>query len=198
MNPLLKWLRTIRYKIKFGKKLKLSKGTLLPSNIELIIDETSTIVIEEGVVIRDLVELRATRGSLLHISKNCKIDRFVRIIATNGHDILIGDNARIGIGSVLNGGESITVGKNCLISGYVYLQTSMHNHKLKKNIIDSGYIYSPILIDDGCWLGAHSVIFPGVHLANRCVVGSNAVVNKNFCANSVVGGIPAKELKNET
>jgi acetyltransferase-like isoleucine patch superfamily enzyme len=197
MKKLMTYLRFFFLKIKYGDRLKIGKNVYFPSDLELVIDENSTITIQDGSIIKGLVELRATRNSKLTIASNCKIDKLVRIIATNGKDIFIGENSRIGLGTVFNGGESIKVGKNCLISGYVYLQTSMHNHKLSGNIIDNGYVYSAISIADGCWLGVHSVIFPGVHLSKNCVVGSNAVVNKSFSQNTIVGGIPAKELSNE-
>lgn len=188
-------LRIFKLKLQFGKRLQIAEGVMIGKDVQFIIDDASIVSIGKASIIRDLVELRATKGALLKISDNCKVDKLVRIIATNGKEILIGQGTKIGLGSVFNGGESINIGNNCLISGYVYLQTSMHNYKLSGDITENGYVYSPISIDDGCWLGVHSVIFPGVHLSNRCVVGSNAVVNKSFSPGSIVGGIPAEELK---
>lgn len=200
MKIILNLLLRLKYKLLYGKKLQIGKNVTLSHRIDFIIDgdKHSCITIGDNSIVRDLVELRATKGAKLIIEANCKVDKLVRIIATNGKNINIGKNSRIGIGSVFNGGESITLSENCLVSGYVYIQTSMHNHKGTGDIIDNGYTYSPIHIGKGCWLGVHSVIFPGVNLSNRCVVGSNAVVNRSFSSNKVIGGIPATELKNET
>ncbi len=181
-------------KLRFGKRLKLGNNISFSSIPKLIIDKDSTIHIGDNVFIRDLVELRATKAAKLIIDRSVKLDRLVRIIATNNADIRIGENTRIGIGSVFNGGGAISIGKNTLISGYVYLQTSMHNHKGEGNIISDGYVYGDVILNEGCWLGVHSVIFPHVELGERCIVGSNAVVNRSFGIKSVVGGIPAKEL----
>ncbi|GLX86649.1 acetyltransferase [Thalassotalea loyana] len=197
MTSIVNFLRVLYYKIKYRGKLKIGSFVTLSRNITFIIDEGSQIVIGDNSIVRDFVELRATKNTCLNIGSNCKLDRLVRIIATNGNDINIGRNTRIGIGSVLNGGEKIVIGENCLISGYVYLQTSMHNHKLNTEIINSGYTYGPITIHQDSWIGVHAVIFPSVTLGRRTVVGSNSVVNKNFTKNSIIGGIPAKELKHD-
>ena len=45
-----------------------------------------------------------------------------------------------------------------LISGFVYLQTSMHNHNKNGNIQDQGYKHGPIEIHDDVWLGSHVVV----------------------------------------
>ncbi len=182
-------------RFKFTKRLRLASNVSISFSTKFIIDKDSTITVEDNTIMRDLVELRATKGSHLHIGKEVKLDRLVRIIATNRKDIIIGDNVRIGIGSIFNGGGSINVGDNTLISGYVYLQTSMHNHKENGDIINNGYIYGDIDIGKGSWLGVHAVIFPNVCLGKRTVVGSNAVVTKSFKNYSIIGGIPATGLK---
>lgn len=56
---------------------------------------------------------------------------------------------------------------------------------------------APINLGDNCWLGANSVILPGVTLGPSTVVGAGAVVSKSFPAGHVViGGVPARSLKN--
>lgn len=184
------WLR-----FKFGDRLKISPEVIVPWGTIFIIDVDSFIEISSGVVLRDQIELRATRHSKLLLSEMVKLDRSIRIIATNNTTISIGAHCKIGLGTVFNGGGNITVGEKTLISGYVYLQTSMHDHTHDTHIMDSGYIYGDISIGRGSWLGVHAVVFPDVTLGDRVIVGSNAVVNRSFDNKSVVGGIPAKELK---
>ena len=167
----------------------------MPRSTVFIIDSDSSIEICADVIIRESVELRATRNSKLLIYESVKLDRLVRIIATNSTKISIGARSKIGLGTVLNGGGNIAIGAKTLISGYVYLQTSMHDHKQDTDIIDSGYLYGDIVIGEGSWLGVHAVIFPHVTLGDRVVVGSNSVVTQSFESRSIIGGIPAKELQ---
>jgi acetyltransferase-like isoleucine patch superfamily enzyme len=63
--------------------------------------------------------------------------------------------------------------------------------------IDTLLPSSPIIIGDGCWLGANAVILPGVILGDHTIVGAGAVVTKPFeDGYCVVGGVPAKVIKN--
>ena len=195
MSKFLSLINRLFLALKFGGRLIIHPQSTIPWNTTFIIDDDSLIKIAAGVKIRDMVELRATRKSELTIEKGVKLDRLVRIIATNETYISIGENTRIGQGSIVNGGGNVEIGQDTLISGYVYIQTSMHNHKAAGNIIENGYIYNDVVVGAGCWLGAHSVVFPGVCLGARVVVGSNAVVSKSFPSGSVIGGIPAGDLK---
>ena len=54
----------------------------------------------------------------------------------------------------------------------------------------------PIQIGDHCWIGTNAVLLAGTVLGDRCVVGAGSVVTKSFPAGSVIGGVPAKLLKN--
>lgn len=195
MKRITSQLYKLYLKIKYGSRLVLAPGITIPFGTTLIIDESSVINISKGVMIRNNVELRATKNSSLLVGELVKLDNFVRIISTNDSIIKIGSGSKIGLGTVFNGGENITVEEKTLISGYVYLQTSMHNHDKDGDIIDNGYTYGPIYIGRGSWVGVHAVIFPNVSLGNRTIVGSNAVVTQSFNAGSIIGGIPAKRLK---
>ncbi|TZF81014.1 sugar O-acetyltransferase [Pedobacter sp. BS3] len=54
----------------------------------------------------------------------------------------------------------------------------------------------PILIKRNAWIGAGVTILPGVTIGENAVVAAGAVVSKDVPANTVVGGIPAKVIKN--
>lgn len=178
-----------------NKSIRIGKDFTCDSFPEINLTQNGQIQIGDNVHLRRNVELRSHNNSTLTIGDNIRIDRGVRILAANDAKIKIGDFTRIGLYSVLNGGSSISIGKKCLISGFVYLQTSMHRHKAEGNIQDQGYDHAEIIIEDNAWLGAHVVILPGVKLESGAIVGSNAVVNKNVEANQIVGGVPAKPLK---
>ena len=54
----------------------------------------------------------------------------------------------------------------------------------------------PIEVDRECWLGANSVLLPGVRLGPRTIVGAGAVVTKSFASgNVIIGGNPAKKIR---
>ncbi|MBQ7670173.1 MAG: sugar O-acetyltransferase [Clostridia bacterium] len=54
---------------------------------------------------------------------------------------------------------------------------------------------APITIGNDVWIGANCTILPGVNIGNNVVVAAGAVVTKDVPDNCVVGGVPAKKLK---
>jgi len=178
-----------------GSKLKIGKGFKCDSWPELNITQNGRVIIGDEVYLRRNVELRAHGDAILELKGGNRIDRGVRLLASNQAEVIISEGARIGLYSVLNGGDSIHVGKKVLLSGFVYLQTSMHNHDKGKSVQDQGYSHQAVVLEDDVWCGAHVVVLPGVTLAKGCVVGSNAVVTKSYDVNQVIGGVPAKKLK---
>lgn len=183
-------------RVLYSGRVKIGKNFRTDSIPRILVDKGCLITIGDNVEFRRNIEIRAHNLSTIKIEENCRIDRGVRLLSTNKSTILIGKKTRIGLNAVFNGGADITVGEKCLISGFVYLQTSMHAHNLQfKSVQDQGYDHAPIELKADCWLGTHVVIMPGIVLGTGAVVGSNAVVTKNVDKFMVVGGIPAKILK---
>lgn len=52
-----------------------------------------------------------------------------------------------------------------------------------------------IVVGNDVWIGYEAVIMQGVHIGDGAIVGTRAVVTKNVPPYTVVGGIPAKEIK---
>jgi len=179
--------------VKFGKAFRCDS---IP---RILIDKSAKLEIGDRVELRRNVEIRVHGNSQVNIASNVRIDRGVRILSANEAQINIASGVRIGLYSVFNGGDSISVGAKSLISGFVYLQTSMHGFRDKsQSVQDQGYQHAPVILQEDCWLGTHVVILPGVELGKGTVVGSNAVVNRSAEDYKVLGGIPAKELKERT
>ena len=65
----------------------------------------------------------------------------------------------------------------------------------EKRIDEQGITTKPIIIGDDVWIGANAVILPGVTIGKHCVVAAGAVVTKDVPDNTIVGGVPAKEIK---
>lgn len=50
----------------------------------------------------------------------------------------------------------------------------------------------PIVIGNGCWIGARSIILGGVKMGDGCVVAAGAVVTHDVPPNTLVAGVPAR------
>jgi maltose O-acetyltransferase len=95
----------------------------------------------------------------------------------------------------VQGINKIYIGDYTIFAPGVKIISANHD---KKDYHSHDKSISPIKIGKNCWLGANSVILPGVELGDNVIVGAGAVVTKSFPDNVILGGVPAKIIgKNE-
>jgi acetyltransferase-like isoleucine patch superfamily enzyme len=88
--------------------------------------------------------------------------------------------------------NGIIIGYNVRMGPGVKLISANHN-LCNYDVHDEA---PPIEIGDNCWLGANTVLLPGVKLGDHVVVAAGSVVTKSFPDNRLIGGVPACVLKN--
>lgn len=109
-------------------------------------------------------------------------------------DVVIGDYTRIGIHNTIIG--PVCIGSHVNLAQGITVTALNHNFEDKeKRINEQGITTKPIIIGDDVWIGANAVILPGVTIGKHCVVAAGAVVTKDVPDNTIVGGVPAKEIK---
>ena len=126
-------------------------------------------------------------GKNVYIGSNVQIKGF--------DNLTIGNNVSIHKDSYLDAEGEVIIKDNVSIAHNTSIIST--NHTWEENIPIK---YNPlkkekIIIDSDVWIGAQCVILAGVHLKERTVVAAGAVVTKSFNRNVVIGGIPAKILK---
>lgn len=109
--------------------------------------------------------------------------------------------------------DRLIIGKFCSIAcGAKFLFTSA-NHTLKslstypfplffeewnldkKHVTSAWDNKGDIVIGNDVWIGYEAVILSGVHIGDGAIIGTRAVVTKDIPPYTIVGGIPAKEIK---
>lgn len=70
------------------------------------------------------------------------------------------------------------------------LGTSLPNPKERANMEPA-----PIYIGKSVWIGANAMVLPGVTIGDGAVIAAGAAVTKDVPENTIVGGIPAKKIK---
>lgn len=92
--------------------------------------------------------------------------------------------------------SKIIIGSNVYIAPNVCFHASGHDiNNLKK------HIGAPILIGDDVWIGAGSILLPGVTVGSGSIVGAGSVVTKDVPPRTISAGVPSrvvKELDKET
>lgn len=110
-----------------------------------------------------------------------------------GKFITIGKNVFINHACSFLDMGGITVEDDVLIGPRVNLVTE--NHPLDP--VDRRALFTkPIVIKRNAWIGAGATVLPGVTVGENAVVAAGAVVSKDVAPNTVVGGVPAKFIKN--
>lgn len=118
-------------------------------------------------------------------------------------------NAFFGDGSKLSIGNYSGLGLNCRIHGpvsigdYVMMGPDVlivtRNHRFDRVDVPMALQGSSearsVIIGDDVWIGARSVILPGVRIGNGAVIGACSVVTKDIPAYAIVGGNPARIIR---
>lgn len=111
----------------------------------------------------------------------------------------------------------IKIGKNFQISPHAYLD--LHNPKLidigdnvkltrwsmilcydssrDRHIFNKSYksAFGCVKIGNNVYIGAHSIIMPGVTIGDNVLIGANSLINRDIPSNCIVAGSPAKKVK---
>lgn len=130
------------------------------------------------------------------VGKNVRICSSARFIG--GGELVIGDDVWIGTDNVIHSVSraSVKIGNCCDLGPGVMILTGSHKiDTIGKHIAGEG-IAADVEVGDGCWLGARSLILPGICLAKKTVIAAGAVVTKGIDnENSLIAGIPAEVKK---
>lgn len=110
-----------------------------------------------------------------------------------GRHIRIGKNVFINSGAMFTDLGGITLEDNVLIAPRVNILTVNHPENPAQR---RGLVLKPVVIRKNAWIGAGATILPSVTVGENGIVAAGAVVSKDVPPNSIVGGIPARVLKN--
>lgn len=112
-----------------------------------------------------------------------------------GKNITFGKNVFLNSGCKFQDQGGITIGNNVLIGHNTVLATLDHNICVSKR---KELFAAPIVIEDDVWLGANVTITSGVTVGKGSVVAAGSVVTKDVPEYSIVGGVPAKVIRELT
>ena len=103
----------------------------------------------------------------------------------------VGDYVGLGENVWIDNLAPVTIDNQATISQGAYLLTGNHDFNSKGFEL----IIKPIVIEDGVWIGAKSVVCPGVTCHSHSVLGVGSILTKNMEAYSIYFGIPATKIK---
>ncbi|MBR8536117.1 WcaF family extracellular polysaccharide biosynthesis acetyltransferase [Carboxylicivirga sediminis] len=103
----------------------------------------------------------------------------------------IGDNTWIGERVWIDNLDKVVIGRNCCLSQEALILIGNHNYK--RSAFD--LMVAPVLIEDGVWLGARSVVTGGITCGNHSVLSVNSVASSSMEPYVIYRGNPAEKVK---
>lgn len=179
-------------------KLSLGKQTQIGSKTDIRIGHNGSLTAGDQLLIdqssRLFVSAKWILGNQIQIATNCAI--FARESGYQG-TLHIGDGTHIGDNTIIDVCDNIFIGNQIAIGPNCIIYTHDHDYtKADKPAWKGGVKTKPIRIKDGAWVGSSVTILPGVTIGEKAVIAAGAVVTKDVEPETIVGGVPAKVIKN--
>ena len=128
------------------------------------------------------------KGGRIEIG-NCGLFNGVRFECWSGARITVGDGTYLNRGVEIVAAESVTIGRDCKIArDVIIMDTDQHE------LPGQGLLVSPVVIEDGVWIGARAIILKGVTVGHDAIIAAGAVVTRDVPPRTVVAGVPAKPV----
>ncbi len=131
----------------------------------------------------------------LFIGSHCTIHPYA-IISTCGGSIEIGDYCGVNPFCILYGYGGLRIGNHVMIANSCVIVPQ--NHVITPGtgpLTGTGATGEGIVIHDNVWLGSHVVVVDGVEIGEGAVISAGAVVTKDVPAGAIVGGVPARFIR---
>lgn len=176
-----------------GKQIFFGRRVSLNNSKEISFGKNCTL--ENNVIIDGYSRRNVSFGN------NVKIGSYSKVLVTShlqkmGEGLVIGNNCSIGDFSFLGCAGGIVIGNDVIMGQYVSFHSENHNFSNKTVLIrEQGVNHKGIELGNNIWVGAKVTFLDGAFVGDNSVVAAGAVVSGRFPSNVVIGGVPAKILK---
>ena len=165
-------------RIRFANQIRLGRGVYLDEGVYLH-------ACPNGIEIGD--NTLVMHGSILHVYNFRHLPHSgIKI----GHDSLIGEY------NVIRGQGGVTIGDRVYTSPFTQIVAVDHVFSdPDRPFVEQGITAQGIVIEDDVWIGSGAIVTDGVLIGRGAVVAAGAVVTQDVLAHTLVGGVPARTLR---
>jgi len=135
------------------------------------------------------------KNAAIAVGRKVQLHRDVKLSAwgTECHSqIIIGDNTHIGDRTEIHAGKLVEIGSGCNIAWDVCIMDRDY-HKFNSPTEE----IKPVRICDNVWIGCNSIILKGITVGEGAVIAAGSIVTKDVAPRTLVGGNPARVLKED-
>jgi acetyltransferase-like isoleucine patch superfamily enzyme len=141
------------------------------------------------------VKLEIGRGATLRIGRWAWIGHGSKIRVHEG-EVGIGAKTVIGQECTISAFQRVSIGRECILADRVMLIDFDHGvTEVERPIRLQGIYKRDVCLGHNVWMGYGACVLRGVTIGENSIVGTSAVVTKDFAANSVLGGVPARLIR---
>ncbi|WP_459592381.1 acyltransferase [Enterococcus cecorum] len=134
----------------------------------------------------------------VRIKDYCRID-----CISNWHGQVYHPSLEIGNGVIINDyftafiSDECKIGDDCIFANRCTIVTENHgmNPEEKLPYHAQNLTNGPVIIGSNCWIATDVIFLPNSSIGDNVVVAAHSVVNKKFPSNVIIGGAPAKIIK---
>ena len=112
-----------------------------------------------------------------------------------GRNLIVGDDVDFALDVLLTTSGGIRIGDRVLIGYRAQILSSNHVIEGRSPISKAGHVRKAVHVEQDVWIGASSIILPGVTIGEGAVIAAGSVVTKDVPAFAIVGGVPAKLIR---
>ena len=124
-----------------------------------------------------------------------RVARSARIrprVVLGGRGVTVGEWAYVNHGALID--DHVTLGEKVFVGPGARILTA--THRVGGPSWRAGEAVTlPVVVGDGCWVGAGAIILPGVTVAPGCVIGAGAVVAGDTARDGLYVGVPARRVR---
>jgi len=118
----------------------------------------------------------------------------LELVADRDGVLDIGEATLVNFGCSLVATERVTIGADCHIGPYtMILDNGFHRVEPERRLERPPS--EPVLIEDNVWIGARSIVTPGVTIGRDSCVGAGSVVTADVAPRTLVAGVPARLIR---
>src|SRR4029077_18981753 len=141
------------------------------------------------------VKLELGRGATLRIGRWAWVGHGSKIRVHEG-EVEIGAKTVIGQECTISAFPHVSIGRECILADRVMLIDFDHGvTEVDRPIRLQGIYKRDVRIGHNVWMGYGACVLRGTTIGENSIVGTSAVVTKDFPANSVIGGVPARLIR---
>jgi acetyltransferase-like isoleucine patch superfamily enzyme len=142
--------------------------------------------------IRTAVEVEQHQLLTRCASRGTGVKLRMPVVIYHPEALALGDDVDIGEFTHIRASGGITIGNRVLIAAHVVITSREHPLELPRFGVTTD---ASVRIDDDVWIGAGAIVLPGVTIGRGAIVAAGAVVTRDVPPMTVVGGVPAKMIR---